>query len=332
MKTRTLFLLLAFMIMLPNASNGQVGNLLKNKLNKVVNAGTKTVDKEINKEIDTAVEKGVLNSRDKAATRVENNRQNNGQPSQADGTKSTDQGNQGQGGPGFGKLFGNKIDLKYKEAYDFTSRIYMVTETYDKKDVMKMDFFMYYSATSPSIGIETKTISNEGGEVAPVAASMVMDGENKSFLMLTDMNGMKMGMISAIPDENTVQPQPDGKPAKKDTPPNFTKTGNTKVIAGYKCDEYSYTDPDDKTSGKVWFTKEANLKIDKRGWQNTGMAAYYGNTAFNEGIILANETYDEKGKLTMKSETKEINTNFPHSISIQGYTLRQMNLNQNQKK
>ena len=62
------------------------------------------------------------------------------------------------------------------------------------------------------------------------------------------------------------------------------------------------------------------------------MAAYYGNPAFNEGIILANEAYDDKGKLTMKSETKEINENFPHSISIKGYTLRQMNLNQNQKK
>ena len=67
-KNKGLFLLFVFMILLPVASNGQVGNLLRNKLNKVVNAGTKTVDKEINKEIDTAVEKGVLNARDKAAS------------------------------------------------------------------------------------------------------------------------------------------------------------------------------------------------------------------------------------------------------------------------
>ena len=52
----------------------------------------------------------------------------------------------------------------------------METETYDKKDVMKMDFYTYYNATSPNIGIETKTISDQQGEVAPVAALMVMDG------------------------------------------------------------------------------------------------------------------------------------------------------------
>jgi hypothetical protein len=102
---------------------------------------------------------------------------------------------------------------------------------------------------------------------------MVMDGENKCFIALTDVNGTKMGVISAMPDENTVQTQPDGKPEKNNTPTNFTKTGNTKVIAGYKCDEYSYTGSDNKSSGKVWFTKDTNLKIDKRGWQKTGMAA-----------------------------------------------------------
>jgi hypothetical protein len=332
MKTRTIFLLVAFLIVLPATSEGQVGNLLRNKLNRVVNAGAKTANKEIDNKIDTAVQKEADKARVKADARVDSNMQNNGQPSQGTGSGTSDQGSQGQGGGGLGRLLGNKIDLKYKEKYDFTSRIYMQVETYDKKDVMKMDFFMFYSSVSPSVSVETKTISNEQGEAAPIAATMVMDGENKCSLMLTDVNGMKMGIISPVPDENTVQPAPDGRQAKKDTPPVFNKTGNTKVIAGYKCDEYFYTDPDDKTTGKVWFTKEANLKIDKRGWQNSGMAAYYSNSTFNEGIILANETYDDKGKLTMKSETKEINPTFPHSVSVQGYTLRQMNMGQGQKK
>jgi hypothetical protein len=54
------------------------------------------------------------------------------------------------------------------------------------------------------------------------------------------------------------------------------------------------------------------------------MSAYYASPQFNDGIILANEAYDEKGNLTMKSETKEINENYPHSISVKGYSLRQM--------
>jgi hypothetical protein len=192
-----------------------------------------------------------------------------------------------------------------------------------------MDLFMYYSANSPSIGMETKSITDEQGKTTPLTSSMVMDAENKCFIALTDMNDTKMGIISQMSD--SAQTQPDGKPAKN-TPTNFTKTGNTKVIAGYKCDEYTYTDSEIKSSGKVWFTKDANLKIDKRGWQRTGMGAYYGYAGFEGGIILANEAYDNKGKLTQKSETKEILPNFAHTITVKGYALRQVNINQGQPK
>lgn len=322
MKARTLFLLVACMLILPATTSAQVGNLLKNKMNKVVNAGAKTVNKEIDNEIDTAVNKEADKARTKATVRTEENKAKN-QPSQAGG--STEQGEQASGGAAFGSLFGNKIDLKYKEDYSFTSRIYMITEVYDKKDVTKMDFYMFYSNNTPSVGIETKTIDTQEEGAVPVLAKMVMDGENKCFIMLTDVNGMKMGVISAVPDENSASGQNDGK-KKKDTPPNFTKTGNSKVIAGYKCEEYTYKDIDDNSTGKVWFTKDAKLKIDKKGWQNSNMAAYYGNPEFNEGIILASESFDDKGKPTTKSETKEINENFPHSISVKGYTLRQMNM------
>ena len=58
------------------------------------------------------------------------------------------------------------------------------------------------------------------------------------------------------------------------------------------------------------------------------MENYYGYSEFEGGIILGSEIYDQKGNLTMKSEAKEINPNFTHSISVKGYTLRQMNFNQ----
>lgn len=202
----------------------------------------------------------------------------------------------------------------------------MVSETYDKNDVTKMDFYMFYNKSVPVIGIETQTIVTDEN-ATPVLAKMVMDGENKTFIMLTDINNMKMGMISEIPDENTQVIGPDGKPVKNYKPPTYTRTGNTRVVAGYKCDEYTYK-AEDKSSGKVWFTKDANLNIDKRGWNSSNMSYYYGSPEFKDGIILATEAYDEKGKLEMKSETKEINENYPHNITVAGYTLRQMNMTQ----
>lgn len=329
MKTKVLYLLFAMMIILSSTASAQLGGVVR-----------RAVNRQVNREIDSLLDKKVQDEQNKnRAKKAEEEKaaqaaseqnsavevhDNSNDESGAAGETSADQGG---GGMDFSGLFGNKVTLKYKDEYQFTSRIYMVSETYDKNDVMKMDLYMFYNTGSPFIGVETQTITDEDNTTA-VQAKMVMDGENKVFLMLSDVNGMKMGMISELPEENTNIIGPDGKPVKKYTPPTFTRTGNQREIAGYKCDEYTYKNPEDKTSGKVWFTKDADLNIDRRGWNNSNMSYYYGSDQFNDGVILASEAYDDKGKLQMKSETKEINKNYPHSITSTGYTLRQMNLNQ----
>lgn len=327
MKTRVLYLLLAISFILPGVSYGQLGGIVR-----------RAVNRQANKEVDSLLDKKVQDEQDKNRAKKAQEQQN-AKPvkdEQADLQKEDSDENDNEtdndassnsgapSGAAFSGLFGNKVTLKYKDDYPFTSRIHMVTETYDKKEVTKMDFYMFYSATTPSVGIETQTITDQENQTE-VNAKMIMDGENKVFLMLTDINGMKMGTISEIPEENSTVVGPDGKPVKNYKPPTFTKTGNTRVIAGYKCDEYTYKD-EEKNSGKVWFTKDAKLKIDKRGWNSSSMSYYYGSDQFNDGIIMANEAYDEKGKIQSKSETVEINENFPHNISSAGYTLRQMNI------
>ncbi len=309
MTKKAAFLFFALIIMAPVVSSAQLGNFIRNKASKMINNTTKEKAREANSQIDSVARQraeGIENDTAKA------------KPSQEQSP---------QVGMDFSQLFGSKVDLKYNEVYGFTSRLYMVTETYSKKEVMKIDLYMYFSSNTPSVGMETKSFSDEQGKTVPIGSSMVMDGENKCFIILTDLNGTKMGMISAIPDEKT-----DGEPVRKDYATDFHKTGNTRVIAGYTCDEFAYSNPESKTTGKLWFTKDANLKIDKRGWQKTGMSDYYGYSGFEGGVILGMEGYDEKGKLTMKTETKEINPNFDHSISVKGFTLRQMNLNQGKKK
>ncbi|HEX2969943.1 MAG TPA: hypothetical protein VHO46_12660 [Bacteroidales bacterium] len=325
MKKRIILLLFSVMLILPVSSYGQFGGVVR-----------RAVNRQINNEVDSALDKKVQDEQNKnRAKKAEEQKANEAAAAQAkpetdqkDNQESAapSQESNDAGAPAFSGLFGNKVTLKYKDDYSFTSRIHMITEQYDKKEVTKMNFFMFYSSSNPYIGIETEPITDTENETE-VSAKIVMDGENKIFLMLTDANGMKMGTISEIPDENTTVTGPDGKPVKNYKPPTFTKTGNTRVVAGYKCEEYSYKEADSKATGKVWFTKDANLKIDKRGWNSSSMSYYYGSHQFDDGIILANEAYDEKGKIESKSETVEINENFPHNISATGYTLRQMNLN-----
>lgn len=326
MKTRILFLLLAISILLPASSFGQLGGVVR-----------RAVNRQINNEVDSALDKKVQEEQNKnRAKKAEEQKveavsvEEKEAVGEADEDDDNDAGDGNEssgaaGGAAFSGLFGNKVTLKYKDEYNFTSRMYMVTEQYDNKEVVKMNFNMFFSANQPAVGIETETITDEENEME-MKAKMVMDGENKIFVMLTDVNGMKMGTISEIPEENTTVIGPDGKPVKNYKPPTFTRTGNTRMVAGIKCDEYTYKN-EDKTSGKVWFTKDAKIKIDQRGWNSSGMSYYYGSKQFDDGIILASEAYDEKNRLQMKSETIEINESFPHKITVAGYTLRQMNLN-----
>jgi hypothetical protein len=305
MKTRLLFFIL--IILLPVSSYSQGGAILRRALNR-----------QIDREVDTLVDKKIQEQNNNAAQQ-----QNEAQTEQKnESNEAAEKSENSEGGANMSGLFGNKVTMKYSDEYNFTSRLFMKVENYDKKEVTKADMYMYYSAASPNVGIETKSITSDSGEDVPVTASMVLDGENKCFIALTDVNNMKMGMISAVPDENTITTDKNGKPRPK---PVITKTGNSRVIVGYKCDEYLYKDEYDKTSGKLWHSKEADLKIDKRSWSRTGMTAdYYGYEGFNEGIILASEIYDDKDKLKSKTETVEITPDFPHSITVKGYTLRQV--------
>jgi hypothetical protein len=313
MKPRAI-LLVVVMIMIPALTQAQIGGMLRKATSKVAGSIGKAATKEASNEIDSAAQK---KTDEMVNTQVDNANQNN----------QADQGNSGGKGINLGGLLaGGPVTSKYNENYSFTSRLYMVMEIYDKKEVTKMDYFMYFSSSTPNAGMEIKTVAKpEEGDAVPVTAQVILDGENKSFMMLTDMGTMKVGVISPLPDQSTVQTDPKtGQPKK---PPVVTKTGNSKVIAGYKCDEYLYKEADAKETAKVWMTKEQVFNVDKRIWSNTNMGTLYGYPGFEGMTALAWENYDEKNVLIAKAETVEVNKNSPHSMTTKGFSFRQMDFN-----
>lgn len=322
MKTRTI--LLALLIAgTPAMSYGQIGSMIKRGASKVLNSTAKAASKEAGREADSIAQA-------KADKAVENAADSLNTGNQADQGANQKQGG---GGGGLGaRLFSNEVTAKYKQEYKFSSRMFMQMEMYDKDEVVKMDCSVFYNTNDPSAGMEMKTIAESEGESVPVNTSIIVDGDNKSMLMITDVNGMKIGLISPVPDDSTLKAS--NTPAK---PPKVTKTGNTRVIAGYKCDEYLYQEEGTKEYTKMWLTKDAVLKIDKNAWSKAGMPLAYGYSGFEGMVNMAWEAYDDKNKLATKSEVKEININYPHSMSVAGTTFRQVDFakmaaDQNKKK
>ncbi|MCX6301317.1 MAG: DUF4412 domain-containing protein [Bacteroidia bacterium] len=332
MKTRTILLTIVLIFAIPAVSEAQVGNLLKNKVGKVINAGVKVLDKEADKKIDSVATKEAQEAYDKAERdRAEQ---------EAAQAKEADQGEQGEqaketdqkasdkpagGGLNLGGLMGGKVTSKYNDTYSFNNRIFTQAEMYDNKDVMKMDYYIYFNDNTQDAGFESKMegSTEDSGEVT-LASAFIYDGVNRSFIMMTDMGGMRVGVISEVPEENTAEEQAATETSKT----TITKTGNTRMIAGYKCDEYKYIDNETKDNGKIWATKDLKLQADKRTFSKAGMSAYYGSKELDNSVVLGMESYNKKGELEMKSETREVNLGYKHTMSTTGYSYRQMNFNQ----
>src|SRR4030042_2621790 len=307
MKIKITFLLAALVI-LPMVSYAQ-GGVLRRALNRA-----------IEKEIDTAVNKKI--EEDKAKAKA--NEKNDQEQKDADNHETTRRGS------GIG-ILGRKTDIKHNDEYAFTGRIYMQMETYDKKDVAKSDYLTYFNANSSNAGIELRVTDPEKGE-SVVPTMFIFDNENRCFMILISGEDSKTGIISTIPDDSTLTAQSKNQGAAAGKQASITKTGNTKMIAGYRCDEYKVVEEDADGYAHVWMTKDVKIKADKRNWGKAGMPTYYNYPGFEGSMMLAMEGYDKDNKLEMKMETKEINENYKHSISTVGYSLIKMNFGQAGKK
>jgi hypothetical protein len=231
-----------------------------------------------------------------------------------------------QAGPERG-LFGGKINIRHDEEYSFTGRIWSEIEDYSDKEVRKSDYYTYFNPSSQNAGMEMKLINPDKKE-ENVLTKFVFDMKNRAFMMVLE-NGT--GIISSIPDDSTLNAQPKSVKEKNDEYV-VTKTGNTRVIAGYKCDEYKVTEPGKEEYANVWMTKDLKIKSDKRTWGKTGMPSFYGLRGFEGMTMLAMESFDKKNNPAFKMETKEISENFPYKISVAGVTFMKMNFGQAGKK
>jgi hypothetical protein len=323
MKTRTL-LFAILILLLPATSYGQLGGLLRKASNKVLNTVGKEAEKEANKQADSVLqaktEKPVDNAVDKAFDKTM------GDKNESSGDQNKNSGGQKRGGLNLGSVFGGG-DIKHNEEYSFDGRMYMQMEMYDKKDVTKSDYYIYFNKVNSDAGIEFKTIAKEGDKAEPLSTVMVYDNQNKCFMMLIDKDGQKTGIISTLPSDSAMKARTAERSGTESKPANITKTGRSRVIAGYKCDEYKITEQEKKGYALYWMTKDLKIKADKSSWGKAGIPSYYG-AGLEGSSMLAMESYDESGKLAMMMETKEINQNFPHKISAAGFTFIKMNFNQ----
>jgi len=99
--------------------------------------------------------------------------------------------------------------------------------------------------------------------------------------------------------------------------PYLKKTGRTKTIAGYKCEEYTYENED--VSSRFWITHDLswNYKDLMRYTFTSSIYSYAGT----DGFLMESETYDKKTGEKMLFQVTDISNNISKDIDLSGYNI-----------
>lgn len=287
MKTKALILILAAAFLVPYNAQAQLGSKLKKKLEETI---SKATEKEVPEE--------AVDSTEENAESKEVGRQIS-----------------------LPKLGVGKVTTKYEENYDFKGLIKMTNEMYEKdKQEAVAETDIWLDASTNSLGMETTTVATKDG--ATLFTVAIVDMKNKVMMTYNIVDGGKSGMIMPIPDSL----QTEASDATVDLTDNvkIRKTGNTRTIVGYRCDEYEVTEEGSNETSNVWTTEDIDFKTNRKllGGQQ-GIPKGFGKGQL-KGLTLASETY-EKGQLTSKMEVTKIDMDATHSISTADATFIQMN-------
>lgn len=196
---------------------------------------------------------------------------------------------------------------EYQASYTFTSSVAYKIE----------------SAKKPG---ESQTINYDfGDQVIKMSAaanqdmSSIIDSKNGVMIMLNNKEKTAMVMSTKAMEAAMKQQQMNQgeKPAAK-----ITKTGKTKTILGYKCEEM-LIESDKKT--EVWITREAGIDVSNTfANMNKTSQSQIPNEAFTEGGMLMEMTgYDAAGKMEMHMLITALSKE-PKTVNIGAYKITKL--------
>lgn len=197
------------------------------------------------------------------------------------------------------------------DSYIFNHLIEMHVESYNKngKKESEGEFITHLSPNSKSMAYQVVS----GNMSKPGQGMFIIDAENGATIILNEENGEKTGIVYGMGaffsslgetyNEENLEETPDAYLAN----PNVKKTGRSKTIAGYKCEEYKYDD--EETESEVWITQD--LKMNTQDFFSTLFKTSLYARGVPWGYMMEATSTDKKSgeKSIMQVTRVENNTN-----------------------
>lgn len=305
-------LLIVFSFFVAKGSTAQ--GLMKGIKNKAQEKIEQRVEQRANEKIDNEIDKQLDKAEEAIFTEDENNDGN---------TVSKGKNNNDERIMSMMKRMGvGGEPVPIADSYNFNNLVQMHIESFDGsgKKISEGEFITHLSSNSKSMAYEF--ISGDMAE--PGMGMIIVDAENNATIILNDEKGQKTALVTglgtvfeSLSEEDIEELDLTETPETYLANPNVSKTGRTKTIAGFKCEEYKYTDENNVSN--YWITQDIKMNtkdffstLFKTSLYSHGMAWGYMMEA-----TTVNNVDGEKSSMTVTRVDK--NTN--RKISMSDYQI-----------
>ncbi|WP_372774176.1 DUF4412 domain-containing protein [Mangrovibacterium sp.] len=306
-KAIRLSLALAFLLALTPTAQGQsILNKLGKKLEKKVNEKVEQkVDDKVDEQLDESLDE--LFEGDSAANRGES-------------SESREQERLSKIMKGIG-MTGEPVPIE--NSYKFKSKFQMHFESYDAagKKESEGEFISWANPAGKNFAYEfiSGDVGNEGNGL------IIMDVKNKAMIILANQEKEKTGIVYGF-DPNTFAEMNDSVFVEDYDDPEsiylnayLKKTGKSKSILGYNCDEYHYDNPEEDTKANFWISKDVDIST-KDMMSSIFKSASYSN-GMPAGFIMESESWDTKTKERNLMKVTDIDNDANRNFELSAYQL-----------
>lgn len=321
--------LLTFLVLFAFGINSANGQIVDKFLDKRKDAAKKSAFNRLGREADKEVDKGVNKGLDKIFGEEEADSVSS-TPAGSSSSSSSRSSGSSSSGPGMNALMGamgiSTGTANVKPLYEFDGFVEMTITNYEKgkAEDESVVYKTYTDSKSLDYGMEFTEEGDDGMSI------IIFDAENGVMLTLADSDGEKTGFAIAFNAEQNEAIAENAEDAEDYDPDEYTdpystyKTGKTKKILGYSCDEYRIENEEDDDVITMWITNDLNKDMKKTYLQNSAftglfMYAYAADGAVME-YIIENKSNDDKTVMTVT----DIDLNKRNTISTSGYTIMNM--------
>ena len=213
-------------------------------------------------------------------------------------------------------------DVDYETKYNFDAYIQMEVSNYNKNKKLK-DKLVYDSYINKD-DADYAMVSMDNND----KSTIIFDSKNSAMLILTDSDGEHTGIAMGIDPEALAE---DVEEHAEENAEEYAeesnadaykphKTGKTKTILGYSCDEYLVED--ESSEARIWVSEKLGKQVRREmlnNQQTFGAAFYY--ASYMDGMVLEYNLLDkDDGERTVMLIT-DIDLNHKHSISTSSYAV-----------